>query len=91
MVSVSEISFHVFLVLIGTAENVNKGVDDPQWAHTISEAIEAERKERNMGMMQALRLYPKAVGWSLVMSLCIIMEGYDTSRQSSCLSHGRSP
>ncbi|KAH8705388.1 MFS maltose permease MalP [Talaromyces proteolyticus] len=34
-------------------------------------------KEHRMTLWQGLRLYPKAVGWSLLISSAIIMEGYD--------------
>ncbi|KAK9318700.1 hypothetical protein V1517DRAFT_342455, partial [Lipomyces orientalis] len=30
-----------------------------------------------MTPLQALKLYPKAVGWSVLLSLAIVMEGYD--------------
>jgi hypothetical protein len=30
-----------------------------------------------MTLMQGIRLYPKAIGWSIVISTCIAMEGYD--------------
>jgi SP family general alpha glucoside:H+ symporter-like MFS transporter len=30
-----------------------------------------------MTLMQGLRLYPKAIGWSVILSTCIAMEGYD--------------
>ena len=32
-----------------------------------------------MSLMQGIRLYPKAVFWSIVISTCIVMEGYDVS------------
>ena len=32
-----------------------------------------------MTLWQGLKLYPKAVGWSLLISTCIAMEGYDIS------------
>lgn len=32
-----------------------------------------------MSLMQGLRLYPKAVFWSVLISSCIVMEGYDIS------------
>ncbi|KAJ5504434.1 Major facilitator superfamily domain general substrate transporter [Penicillium fimorum] len=49
---------------------------DPQ---TTAEAHAAIEKEHNMTAMEALRLYPKAVAWSLLLSCAIIMEGYDTA------------
>ncbi|PLB53878.1 putative MFS alpha-glucoside transporter [Aspergillus steynii IBT 23096] len=42
-----------------------------------SEALGALEKEHNMTLWQALRIYPKAVGWSILLSCAIIMEGYD--------------
>jgi SP family general alpha glucoside:H+ symporter-like MFS transporter len=30
-----------------------------------------------MSLLQGLRLYPKAVGWSVLISTLIVMEGYD--------------
>lgn len=44
---------------------------------TTNEAHAAIEKEHNMTAMEALRLYPKAVAWSLLLSCAIIMEGYD--------------
>lgn len=29
-----------------------------------------------MTLLQGIRLYPKAVGWSVLISTCIAMEGY---------------
>ncbi|GFZ51512.1 hypothetical protein JCM24511_09279 [Saitozyma sp. JCM 24511] len=39
----------------------------------------ATEKEHNMTLMQGVRLYPKAVFWSMFISTCIIMEGYQLS------------
>ncbi|SCU87747.1 LAME_0D11320g1_1 [Lachancea meyersii CBS 8951] len=43
------------------------------------EAREADESERNMPLMQALKTYPKAAAWSLLVSTTLIMEGYDTA------------
>ena len=43
----------------------------------------AAQKEHRMTFTQALRLYPKAIGWSFMISLAIIMEGFDTALISS--------
>ncbi|KKY23823.1 putative mfs alpha-glucoside [Phaeomoniella chlamydospora] len=37
----------------------------------------ATDKELNMSLWQGIKLYPKAVGWSVLISTCIAMEGYD--------------
>lgn len=41
------------------------------------EAQHAAADEKQMSLMQAIKLYPKAVGWSVVLSSALIMEGYD--------------
>lgn len=41
------------------------------------EAQHAAEDEKSMGLIQAIKLYPKAVGWSVVLSSALIMEGYD--------------
>lgn len=42
-----------------------------------SEAKAATDKERSMTLLQGIKLYPKAVGWSMLLSTCLVMEGYD--------------
>jgi hypothetical protein len=37
----------------------------------------ATENEQNMTLMQGIRLYPKAIAWSILISTCIVMEGYD--------------
>ncbi|KAI1912067.1 hypothetical protein LOZ39_004439 [Ophidiomyces ophidiicola] len=39
----------------------------------------ATDKEHAMTLLQGIRLYPKAVAWSVLISTCIVMEGYDIS------------
>lgn len=51
------------------ANNVNSRIIDGARA--------AAEKERNMTLIQGLRLYPKAIAWSVLISTCIVMEGYD--------------
>jgi hypothetical protein len=43
----------------------------------IHNAKNATDKEHKMTLWQGIKLYPKAVGWSLLISTCIAMEGYD--------------
>lgn len=43
----------------------------------IRDAKASTEKEHNMTLLQGIRLYPKAIGWSLLISTCIAMEGYD--------------
>jgi SP family general alpha glucoside:H+ symporter-like MFS transporter len=41
------------------------------------EAQHAAADEKNMTLLQGIKLYPKAVGWSVIFSSALIMEGYD--------------
>ena len=43
------------------------------------EASKATRREHDLSVRDAIRLYPKAIGFSLIFSTAIIMEGYDLS------------
>lgn len=37
-----------------------------------------------MKLLDAFRIYPKAMFWSVVLSSSLIMEGYDTAVVGSC-------
>lgn len=39
----------------------------------------ATDKEQKMTLLEGIRTYPKAVAWSVLISTCIAMEGYDIS------------
>lgn len=40
-------------------------------------AKSASEKEHNMTLLQGIKTYPKAILWSVLISTCIVMEGYD--------------
>jgi SP family general alpha glucoside:H+ symporter-like MFS transporter len=42
-----------------------------------SDAKVAAEAEHHMTLWQAVRTYPKAIGWSVLLSTTLIMEGYD--------------
>ena len=49
----------------------------------------ATEKEQKMTLMQGIRLYPKAIAWSMLISTCIVMEGYDICLINNfCRCHG---
>lgn len=54
-----------------------------QLSEAILNAKAATEKEHKMTLLQGIRLYPKAVAWSLLISTCICMEGYDVSLLSN--------
>jgi SP family general alpha glucoside:H+ symporter-like MFS transporter len=43
------------------------------------DARAATSAEHKMSLSDGIRLYPKAIGWSILLSCTIIMEGYDTA------------
>ncbi|KAH8880563.1 putative MFS alpha-glucoside transporter [Thozetella sp. PMI_491] len=45
----------------------------------IHRARTATEKEQKMTLMQGIKLYPKAIAWSMLISTCIVMEGYDVA------------
>lgn len=49
------------------------------WVGTTQEARTATENEHSLTILKALKLYPKACFWSMVVSLAIIMDGYDTA------------
>ena len=44
-----------------------------------NDAQVATAQEKSMGIIESIRRYPKAVFFSMCLSLCVIMEGYDTA------------
>ena len=48
-------------------------------SQVIRNARAAAAKEHNMTLLQGIKLYPKAIFWSILISTCIVMEGYDIS------------
>lgn len=46
---------------------------------TVLDAKRASDSEHSMSLMQGIRLYPKAIAWSILISTCIAMEGYDVA------------
>ncbi|OKL58259.1 hypothetical protein UA08_06457 [Talaromyces atroroseus] len=51
----------------------------PEFAATMASARRASKFEHGLTNWEAFKLYPKAILFSFVLSLAIIMEGYDTS------------
>ena len=52
-------------------------VANPEFVDLSFAAKAATDNERSMTLLQGIKLYPKAVGWSMLLSTCIVMEGYD--------------
>jgi MFS transporter, SP family, general alpha glucoside:H+ symporter len=60
-------------------EDVMGDAGDKSSDEVIRGAKAATDKERRMTLWQGVKLYPKAIGWSMLISTCIAMEGYDIS------------
>jgi hypothetical protein len=60
-------------------EKMTGGTSEPSKAHqgVIHGARLAAEKEQKMSLIQGIKLYPKAVAWSMIISTCIVMEGFD--------------
>lgn len=55
-------------------------VDTPETVHDealVADAKHASEVEHHMSLLTAIRTYPKAIGWSVLLSSTLIMEGYD--------------
>lgn len=71
--------------------------------NVVEHARAAAEREQNMTLLEGIRTYPKAIFFSIVISTCIVMEGYDISlvnnfcmcghapRRSPCLSASNDP
>lgn len=60
----------------------------------INDARLATEKESKMTLLQGIKLYPKAIAWSVLISTTIVMEGYDVAlinnfcKLSACVWRG---
>ncbi|KAI1813365.1 general alpha-glucoside permease [Poronia punctata] len=67
------------------AVRIAENVDD--FMSLVNEANEANERERGMTLRHAFTIYPKAIGWSMVLSSCLIMEGYQTAVVGAYVSY----
>lgn len=56
-------------------EDIKRDYDEVEYVH---EANAATRKEHELTLARALKAYPKAIMWSILLSTAVVMEGYDT-------------
>ncbi|GFZ51587.1 hypothetical protein JCM24511_09354 [Saitozyma sp. JCM 24511] len=49
----------------------------------VQEASEANEREKSMNLWHAFRVYPKAMAWSIIITMSIVMDGYDASVMGS--------
>jgi len=55
------------------------GVPSHEVAELIYKAQAADATDHELTIGQALRKYKKAVSWALLISFCLVMDGYDVS------------
>lgn len=60
----------------GKLDSNGKDMDEHVLFHNAKNATETEHR---LTLLDALRMYPKAVGWSVFVSAASVMEGYDTA------------
>ena len=66
-------------VLTATDTTIRKAsVHNPDFLALNHEAKLGAEAEKIMSFRQAIKLYPKAAAWSVLLSTAIVMEGYDT-------------
>ncbi|KAI1015370.1 hypothetical protein LB504_010891 [Fusarium proliferatum] len=69
------------------SEHVEHGPSSAYSAADLNDMVRAAEaateKERQMGILQAIRTYPKAVFYSMSLSFCLVMEGYDLALTSN--------
>ncbi|KAH8890415.1 general alpha-glucoside permease [Thozetella sp. PMI_491] len=62
-------------------------VTNPKFDPIAAEAERATAAEQNTGLWASVKLYPKAVGWSILLSTAIVMEGFDLVLLGSLLAY----
>lgn len=83
--STIETDFQAFLISMAESKQetaLEKGtetqhVDTPPDDALVEDAKHASDAEHQMTLLQAIKTYPKAIGWSVLLSTTLIMEGYD--------------
>jgi hypothetical protein len=60
-------------------------IANPEFVDLSFAAKAATDNERSMTLLHGIKLYPKAVGWSMLLSTCLVMEGYDLVLLGRCV------
>lgn len=69
--------------------NFERGWRDEKFGDRQLSVVAQDRAvdEKEMTIRQAIRIYKKAIGWSLLISCVVIMEGMDSPRYRSPCHH----
>jgi SP family general alpha glucoside:H+ symporter-like MFS transporter len=80
-------------VVIDSRQENNKNFQVPQNESEpnekilIADAAVGFAVEKALGPWEAVKAYPQAILWALVMAACVIMEGYDTALLGSFFAY----
>ncbi|ETN39606.1 uncharacterized protein HMPREF1541_05832 [Cyphellophora europaea CBS 101466] len=71
------------VVRVNDAAMRQLSVDNPNIVQSFAEAKAATAGEHELTIRDAIRLYPKAIAFSIIFSTAVVMEGYDLSLMGS--------
>ncbi|OCL11723.1 general alpha-glucoside permease [Glonium stellatum] len=63
-------------------------ISNPDLNHLAHDAANATVAEHKMSLLEGLKTYPHAVGWSVLFSTAIVMEGFDTILMNNLFAYG---
>ena len=75
---IAEVPADPYVLTLADTTVRKASVANPEFAALNNDAKAGTEIEKRMSIRQAFKLYPKAVGWSILLSTAIVMEGYDT-------------
>ncbi|ROT37115.1 sugar transporter [Sodiomyces alkalinus F11] len=61
----------------GARQRMAAAMSKEEFKHISQEAQRASEAEQQLGLRESFKLYPHAIGWSIFLSTCVIMEGFD--------------
>lgn len=72
---------------VSHVEDPSPNQNNDNWVEITQNAQKASDTEHSMTLMQALRIYPKAIIWSIGVSTAVIMLGYETALLGSFFAY----
>jgi len=64
------------------AAHVELGNEKLQGTHLVEQAKDSDDQEHQLTVMEAIKAYPMAIFWSLMVAMCVVMEGKQHVRRS---------
>ncbi|KAL2757281.1 hypothetical protein ACRALDRAFT_2025112 [Sodiomyces alcalophilus JCM 7366] len=61
----------------GAKQRMAAAMQKEELKNISQEAQRATEAEQQLGLRESFKLYPHAIGWSIFLSTCVIMEGFD--------------